>query len=73
MTTMQTNPARVLAVATLLIDVLEDLRKTDDVNKLSQSELEMLVLLARQLTVLRSIRDKARAEMSQLAPAVRAV
>lgn len=63
------HPARVLAVTQLLIDVLADLTSRPP-ETLSFCECDLTALLATDLTDLMQIRDRARAEMSNLAPAV---
>lgn len=63
------HPARVLAVTQLLIDVLQDLANRPP-QSLSLSECDLTALLTPQLADLQRINTLARAEMSQLAPAV---
>jgi hypothetical protein len=66
---MAKHPARILAVTQLLIDVLEDLTDRPP-ETLCLAECDLTALLIPELANLTQIRDLARAEMSQLAPAV---
>jgi len=62
-------PARVVAVTRLLLDLLDALCD-QELDTMSGSEADLVMLLIPHLDDLRTIEAMARAEMSQLAPAV---
>lgn len=58
-------PARIVAVTTLLVDVLGDLG--DNCESLSGSEADFFVLFTPQVSDLMTLREKASAEMGEQA------